>query len=616
MKKILSFAFVGAIALAGATMVSCSSDDSVAADVNPTYDGNSVKTEFTISLPGNVVGTRMSAAVTQEAQTLAAFRGMDNIKLIPFSSAIAGTTTKSGSIISLGAITNGELTAGNNSKVYTDKTVPVGTTNFLFYAKALDNTAEEAITTAADKFKFGSLVIANLTDAGYTKVSDVTISHEPIVTATTACAGSTVGAELITLLNAVAGAEGWANVTEAENKSLYDLFTNFKTLTTGSTWSVKSVLEDLYTSLNDMASSTTNNGYAVATAIRTAITTGVNSHANTYNTTTNELTLNAAYTGSNAYPADVNLPDGAARVTWSDGQFNDATSMNYNGTFNVAKLTDYVYPANLQYFVNSPLEAAGVKMTNASNVYTQSTWPEVVAAYQAAAGYSTSVLSSSRSIAITKPIQYAVGRLETQVKLASTPSETIKYYDKKGEEVTIPENGFKLTGVLIGNQKAANWDYTQNTAAAAYTIYDQAINGDIYAKNATAAGTNYTLALQTKDDEAVYVALEFSNEGGEDFQGADGIIPAGGKFYLVGVLEPSSTDANYGEGEGKTKSVFKQDFTTKATFTIKPGSETPTTPEGFGTATNGIPDLRTPQLELGLSVDLTWQAGLTFNIEL
>ena len=69
--------------------------------------------------------------------------------------------------------------------------------------------------------------------------------------------------------------------------------------------------------------------------------------------------------------------------------------------------------------------------------------------------------------------------------------------------------------------------------------------------------------------------------------------------------------------------VFKQDYKTIVNFTIKAGKSKNDTSfpsggnaTGLGTAYNTIPDLRTPQLELGLSVDLTWQAGLNFNINL
>jgi hypothetical protein len=38
--------------------------------------------------------------------------------------------------------------------------------------------------------------------------------------------------------------------------------------------------------------------------------------------------------------------------------------------------------------------------------------------------------------------------------------------------------------------------------------------------------------------------------------------------------------------------------------------------KGLGAAYNVIPDLRTPALSIGLSVDLTWQTGLTFDVDM
>ena len=56
--------------------------------------------------------------------------------------------------------------------------------------------------------------------------------------------------------------------------------------------------------------------------------------------------------------------------------------------------------------------------------------------------------------------------------------------------------------------------------------------------------------------------------------------------------------------ESGTLRVFIQDFTTTANFTIK----------SLKNAYVTIPDLRASKLQLGLSVDLTWQSGLTFNV--
>ena len=93
-------------------------------------------------------------------------------------------------------------------------------------------------------------------------------------------------------------------------------------------------------------------------------------------------------------------------------------------------------------------------------------------------------------------------------------------------------------------------------------------------------------------------ALEFRNDG-EDFYGVDGnIIPKGGTFYLVGSL------SNYKEESKVTDYVFEQDHNTIANITIK----------SLKNAYNTVPDLRKTQLELGLYVDLTWQAGLVGTV--
>ena len=66
MKKYNKFGYAGAMMLAGlVSFSSCSSDDEIA-NVNPTYDGKSVKTEFAISVPkAYTKGGRMTADATQ-----------------------------------------------------------------------------------------------------------------------------------------------------------------------------------------------------------------------------------------------------------------------------------------------------------------------------------------------------------------------------------------------------------------------------------------------------------------------------------------------------------------------------------------------------------------------
>ena len=106
----------------------------------------------------------------------------------------------------------------------------------------------------------------------------------------------------------------------------------------------------------------------------------------------------------------------------------------------------------------------------------------------------------------------------------------------------------------------------------------------------------------------------------EEFFGVDGRIAPGQKFYLVAKLDPNDNAAG-GTASGSitwpeaSKSnfpatgvnrVFIQDYTTTANFTIN----------SLKNAYVTIPDLRASKLQLGLSVDLTWQNGLTFDVPL
>ena len=55
----------------------------------------------------------------------------------------------------------------------------------------------------------------------------------------------------------------------------------------------------------------------------------------------------------------------------------------------------------------------------------------------------------------------------------------------------------------------------------------------------------------------------------------------------------------------KERRVFMQDFVTEATFVL--------TENSLKHALVAVPDLRSTQLSLGLSVDLSWKTGLQFT---
>lgn len=631
MKKFKHFAYVGAIALVSVVgFTACSSSDETALDPTPSYEGESVKTQFTISLPENIK-MRMASTTVQEPGT--AFRGIDNIKLVPYSlgtAAAAGVTkssTANANLFALSALTAFD-NANSNSKVYADVNLAVGTSNFLFYGKAVDNTAEAAIESAADKFKFGALTVTGLTEGAKPNLNSVEFTpiqiYEDGTDAEKAAinAGKTVGTNLIAALNAVADATPVDNtqpkfkeVTAAQSATINALWNSFKEITTGSSKNIEWAFKELYMNLDGLstpaAQTTVPDGYAMAIAIRTALDSYVD--ATVTSGVTTAVTLKAAYTG---YPASVNLPDGAVRVSYdaTDKEFKAVEAMSYS-SMNVASLDSYVYPANLQYFVNSPVKVSdNVQSPN----YSDKTWNNILDLYDGSA-----VTADTRSVAITNQVQYGVARLDAQVNGLLAEGA---YYDYAGNAVDV-ENGFQLTGILVGSQKSVGWNYvTKGTEV--YTIYDKMMNGTTAASMTVTRGNattkNYTLVLQTGETEAdktVNVALEFVNNC-PDFVGADGeIIPNGATFYLVGTLKTSEASNKDEAAVAAAKDrVFTQDFKTIANFTIKQGTatsaETPTNDEGLGTATKGLPDLRSPVMELGLSVDLEWQPGLTFNVNI
>ena len=621
MKKNFMYAMMSAIALTGAmTFSACQSSDEIVDNPNYNPETNTVKTQFTISLPQGINKTRQTATEVQEGT---AFRGIDEIKLIPYSlesGNVLSTSSANANLISLAAISAFDHSE-SNSKVYADVEFENGTSNFLFYGKAADGTAGTTITSAADKFKYGSLTVAGL--SGNPTLSSVEFTPKAIYgdgttdEITAINAGKTVGTALIAALNAVADATPtsalsdetspkFEAVTSTQNGTVKDLFDLFKSLTTASSHSVEAIFFKLYKELDGLAASdNTSDGYKLATAIRTAI--------DAYGTATVENGNTTAFALNNdlkGYPASVNLPDGAVRVSYTSDAFVAATSMTYASTLNVAALENYVYPANLQYYVNSPIV---VSNSVQSPQYGTSDWETITTSLYTDG---TKITGNTRSVAITNPIQYGVGRLDAGIAALSGT-----YYDSKGEEVNVT-NGFTLTGILIGGQKSVGWDFAVK-GTTPYTIYDKTLDdsdGKIWTVTpSVATSTNYTLALQTEagdDNGTVRVALELVNKGPE-FAGAGGqIIPANGTFYLVGELKPS-IGTGYNSGTIGKDRVFTQDFKTIVTFEINNGSNDSTNEnygKGLGTATNGLPDLRSSKMEIGLSVNLSWQSGLEFTV--
>lgn len=604
MKKYFSYAFAGAIALTGAVgFASCStSGEDVVSNINqPDYnpsnnsEQDAVKTQFAISIPtsGKQAGTRMLDATVLQASS---FTGITGINLIPYIGA-PGTSSSLSSIMPLADINAFDYN-DSHTKVYSDVLFGVGTDHFVFYGTS------KAPTSASGKFDTGSLLITNM--ASNQTLGNITFSLEQAYDAT----NEGVGTALIAALNAVVKAtpldqngvttglttenawdkDGSADglqtycfyeVTSDMNPTLNTLLTKFISLKVNSSAKVKLVLRDLYSNLDGMVTSAAFNTNPKAATMSMGIRKAI--EAQFANSDVNSE-LKDGLTG---YPANCNIPDGAARVGW-DGTNNIFAEANSIGVLDVAAKTNYVYPANLQYWVNSTIKTSdNVQSSN----YSGKTWNEVMALYTSG----TSVGANTRSVLIDNPIQFAVASLETKVQLGTGVTTTLT--DNAGSSITIPTGGYKLTGVLVGDQRSVTWEFLP-TGALYKTIYDRNVKDGIKTVS-SASGANYTLVLETSPGTSTHVALEFENSGSgaTSFVGADGTVNVGDKFYLIATLEP-----------GSGNKVFTQDYTTTAVFSLPN--------DALKRAYNGVPDLRTPQMELGLSVDLTWRQGTTYNVDL
>ena len=559
------------------------------AQQNPTFDGESVKTQFAINIPyGGGNGTRMSAENTQDAGN---FLGMKDLRLIAFEGEPSTGTLKS-IITTLGNIGSAELSSTQSSKIYSNVNVPVNTDHFLFYAQA-DKT---------EGFDNGALNEDKIN--GASSISDITFNLK--TTNNGAVTTDNEAKLLLDVLNAVDADDVWNGTLDTD---LSTLRTSLQNLKAGSANNVRLALQNLYNAVERWATGNDGDNKTAAMAIRNAIT------ANTYGDYGSTQVFSLKSPGSSPYeletsltfPGNLNLPDGAVKMQYTNSEFSyEASTGNLTGLANF-DYTRVCYPAALYYFVNTDIATSNQSLQNTEWPTTTSDWTSNTEAPWLTSGNSwgTKVTASTQSIALKNNIQYGVASLELSVKCAdgSLPDNggagTPNY-------IPVASAGFPVTGLLIGGQpEAVDWSFKPVSGKSFnYTVYDKSISG-VNAKENSAEGKNYTLLLPNiqQTPAAVNFAIELENNTGTEFRGQDGVVPVGGKFYLVGTLDPANPKTPAPSG---VTDVFMSDYQTVANVTIT----------SLEKAYNTIPDLRATQMELGLSVDLTWEEGFTFDVEI
>lgn len=636
MKKNFKYAFMSAIAFAGAVGFSaCSSNEEVVDNPDYNPETNSVKTEFAININHPSARTRMAANYTQSNGS---FQGMSNMFLFSLASAPADATSFiAAGKFDLGSLASSEIAAEKSSKVYT-MYIPVSTSNFLFYGK---NNITGA--TAAQK---GSLTYNVATTA--TKPSEISFSLNPVVanddveTKVTTPEGTLAG-----YMNTIENTTDWAgsvtnSATDASYTALSNAYTTFTSLINrqGSSVAILRQVQDIYRVMSEVAN-TASNPVAVKTIANAVIDniTGVGKgfSVKSGSGTSAELQFTSTDPLVTNFPEQIGIPAGSAVLTYNSsataGSRFSYTSFKTSAIFGETPSNDMGNintPAELVYFDNSPLRASDQSLTEAdfairSTTDTPNAW-ETDANWASTKGWTdnATVSNSTRAVAMKYNIKYGVALLKTTVTLSEATLIDNASQITNGiteNQTDIDGTQLQLTGIIIGGQPTlADWQFLpSSTSTFNQTVYDPITPVGLSISSATAP--NYTLLLDNYKAEAadVNVALEFKNNG-KDFYGKDGLIASGQKFYLVGALKVNDGTGDLtwplGIPQSEQKRVFIQDFMTEANFTIDNGSVSPSRKPSLQNAYSVIPDLRSTQMLFGLSVDLTWKTGLSFDINL
>ena len=375
--------------------------------------------------------------------------------------------------------------------------------------------------------------------------------------------------------------------------------------------------------------------------------------------------VNPVQTG---FPQNLGLPLGAALMTFfNPHDKNSQSPINYTvvsyltevpaygvggGSF---PITNYRYPAELMYYTNSSIRTANKIMKNSEFPTTTDVWWNDTYWNNWTGG--NTIKSSTQSVGVAKTINYGTALLATKVGYSAPviydnnrglhPSETANSID-----VQNLSSQFEITGIMIGGVcDQVGWNFLPKNTDFTKMIYDdlsydgenetpgavviprytaataERFTKDIY----TLTFDNYDKSKEPDNQNVVYIALEIKNKTGQDLWGELNVIRRDGTFYLVGALDPknpaalakfkdeggninlSRKDFNYPpfDASGNTINaprVFMQDYVTTVKMNF--------TPESLAHAYVTMPDLRAGQVSLGLSVDVNWESGYDFEINL
>lgn len=597
----------------------------------PEPEKDYVLADLALSLPSSYAGTRLAGSVTQDGNN---WRGIKNLTLIPFTKMGEVELGDKPTYYEEGEIgkdfdntTTSPLSSDNIRYRYYNKFyLKHGTASFLTYGKVNSSSEDnEPATNGALQVIVGNATPTSAIPVSTTVTPDnLTFRLKPIHGAATAPekgifiadymthiaqAEATVGS--VSYKWATAGNPDDANDNLKKLKNLYEGFINKPInisngdtdIMAGSAANVKAYLNKLYADLCGGDYAAFEDG-----TVEKAIVDNIKSRISAEQITVadvSQLTVShdadhkvTALGVCDNYPSDMGLPDGAAVLRWvtkTDGTEGFEPQIETTLAAPISGMGRYTYPAELYYVGNSTIKTKNTEVS-VSDYDGKSDWSAVVGLYTDG----SAVSSNTRAVAIEKMMQYGVARLCGTVK-----AKTNELSDADGTPITVGDETFEVTGLIVTGQHPVGFDFKPETADDGNDhesfLYDSKLsNSEIYLYLSTSESPEFqTLLLQSKERENVNVILELKNNGA-DFKGENrGIVFSGTKFYLVGQVKlDNGTDTGVADGEKEDvdKRVFTQDHTTTLGMSI----------ETLAHAYNVMPNVMTDRLQVSVTIKLNW----------
>ena len=515
----------------------------------PVVNNGRVAVDLALSVSttaGNSSATTRMAATTVQAD--GNYRGIQDLEVY----ALNHENTQ------LGYYTNLTSVEGTRHYYTNQIDLSIGTDHFLCYAKAIPGTGAKASEIGA--------ITPHFVSTDYTQN---TFEPVQIISSNPSYATANTMAEYLTAIVTASSENDWINDA---------LYRSIVPSTVGGHIAGSSA--NLYALIIDLKAKLVANPTTIHNTVLGVI--GNDEKINT------ELSL------SDPYPASIGLPDGSAALEWDGSKFVAVTSFN-SGT-PLSDHTRFIYPPELYYYIDSPIKTA---TSSLESEYTDATWSNVLAKYTQD---DATVSSTTRSVAVKKALDYAVGCLEVYLM-----ANAAVLLDNADADVALSTHNFNLTGIILGGQYKQNYQFTaipptSNTDEK--IIYDKEVPSDIILTTSWTTTPVYTLAFQSTDEKPVDIVLEFKNNGAAFF-GEGGIVHQDTKFYLVGQIWPEPEKVSQGEFY---KRVFTKDYRTKVKLNI----------QSLKHAYNVIPDLKTAAYSIKVdNVAVTpWSDGGSQNHEL